>query len=82
MDPIKRGMRAKAILEDDVFKDAFDVLEKEQIGLFTDQVCTAEQLLEAHRMVRALRLLKGQLETVMTTGRLAERRIEKGQHRV
>ena len=47
MDPIQRALRAKAILDDPLFKEAFDVLESAQISLFTTQVCDAEQLMEA-----------------------------------
>lgn len=82
MDPIKRALRAKAILDDPLFKEAFDVLESVQISLFTTQVCDAEQLMESHRMVRALRLLKEQFTSVVTDGKLLERREEKRkQHR-
>lgn len=82
MDPIQRALRAKTILDDPLFKEAFDVLESAQISLFTTQVCDAEQLMEAHRMVRALRLLKDQLASYVTDGKLLERRNVKGQHRV
>jgi hypothetical protein len=82
MDTALRAQRAKALLEDPLFKEAFDVVENEQISLFTEQVCSAEQLMEAHRMVRALRLLKDQLTSYIVDGKLLERRNEKGQHRV
>jgi hypothetical protein len=82
MDTALRAQRAKALLEDPLLKEAFDVVENEQISLFTEQVCSAEQLMEAHRMVRALRLLKDQLTSFIVDGKLLERRNEKGQHRV
>lgn len=82
MDVQQRAHRAKALLEDPLLKEAFDVLENAQIGMFTTQVCDAEQLMEAHRMVRALRLLKDQLTSVIVDGKLLERREEKRkQHR-
>jgi|GEM_PF-1646758 hypothetical protein len=82
MDVQQRANRAKALLEDPLLKEAFDVLENAQIGMFTTQVCDAEQLMEAHRMVRALRLLKDQLNSVIVDGKLLERREEKRkQHR-
>lgn len=80
-DPIKRAQHAKLLVDDPLLKEAFDVLENEQVSLFTEQVCSAEQLMEAHRMVRALRLLKDQLASYIVEGKLLERRIEKGQHR-
>ncbi len=82
MDVQQRAARAKALLEDPLFKEAFDVLENAQVSLFTDQVCSAEQLMEAHRMVRALRLLREQLTSFITDGKLLEQRVKKGQHRV
>ena len=82
MDVAQRAARAKALLEDPLLKEVFDVLENEQVSLFTEKVCDAEQLVEAHRMVRALRLLKEQLTSVVTDGKLLERREEKRkQHR-
>ena len=82
MDTYQRAARAKAIIEDPLFKEAFDVLENEQISLFTNQVCDAEQLMEAHRMVHALRLLKDRLTSVIIDGKLLERREERRkQHR-
>jgi hypothetical protein len=83
MDTTQRAHRAKAIIEDPLFKEAFDVLENAQLSIFTGQACDAEQLMEAHRMVRALRMLKDQLEHVITDGKLLEHRQERRkQHRV
>jgi hypothetical protein len=82
MDTVQRAARAKALLEDPLLKEAFDVLENAQIGLFTTQVCDAEQLMEAHRMVRSLRMLKDQLNSFIVDGKMLERREEKRkQHR-
>ena len=82
MDKIQRAARAKVLLDDPLLKEAFDVLESAQISIFTDQACGAEQIMEAHRMVLALRQLRDQLTSVVTDGKLLERQIEKGQHRV
>lgn len=81
MDKLLRASRAKALLEDPLLKEAFDVLENAQVSRFTNQVCDAEQLMEAHRMVRALRMLRDQLTSFVVDGKLLERRNEKGQHR-
>ena len=82
MDKVQRAGRAKTLLADPLLNEAFDVVQNAQISLFTDNVCDAEQLMEAHRMVRALRLLKDQLASYVMDGRLLERRMDKGQHRV
>ena len=82
MDIHQRAARAKALLEDPLLKEAFDVLENAQISAFTTQVCDAEQLMEAHRMVRSLRMLKDQLTSFIVDGKMLERREEKRkQHR-
>lgn len=82
MDTQQRAQRAKALLDDPLFKEAFDVLENEQISLFTDQVCSAEQIMEAHRMVRALRAVKTHLTSIIVDGKMQDHRVKKGQHRV
>lgn len=82
MDKVQRAARAKTLLDDPLLNEAFHVVQNAQISLFTDNVCDAEQLMEAHRMVRALRLLKDQLASYVMDGKLLERRLEKGQHRV
>ena len=82
MDIQQRAHRAKALLEDPLLKEAFDVLENAQISMFATQVCDAEQLMEAHRMVRSLRMLKDQLTSFIVDGKLLDRREGKRkQHR-
>lgn len=82
MTTVQRAAHAKTLLADPLLKEAFDVVQNAQISLFTENVCDAEQLMEAHRMVHALRLLKDQLASYITDGKLLERRNERGQHRV
>ena len=82
MDKHQRAERAKALINDPLFKEAFDVLHSAQIGIFTGDLCSPEQLAEAHRMVRALRMLREHFENVITTGKMLERQQQqKGQHR-
>jgi hypothetical protein len=81
MDIKQRAERAKVLINDPLFKEAFDVLHSAQIGIFTGDLCNSERLMEAHRMVRALHMLKQQLENVIVTGKLLERQQQKGQHR-
>lgn len=82
MDIKQRSARAKALLDDPLLKEVFDVLENEQISLFTNQVCNSEQLMEAHRDVRALRRIKDRLTSFVEDEKLLERREKRGQHRV
>lgn len=83
MDTLQRAARAKAIVDDPLFKEAFSVLIDEQMSVVGTETCTDEQLMEAHRMVRALRRVQDRLSDVILDGKLLERRLEKGkQHRV
>jgi spermidine synthase len=82
MDVTQRAQRAKALLDDPLFKEAFDVLQDAQIRVFTSDVCSPEQLTEAHRMVRALNALRDQIASIVIDGKMFEHRKEKGQHRV
>lgn len=74
MDTHLRAARAKALLEDPLLKEAFDVLENAQVAVFTSDLCNDEQIMEAHRMVRALRLVKDHLASVIMDGKMLERR--------
>lgn len=81
MDVTQRAQRAKALLDDPLLKEAFDVLQGEQIRVFTSDMCSPEQLTEAHRMVRALNALRDQIASIVIDGKMFDHRREKGQHR-
>jgi hypothetical protein len=81
MDVTQRAARARAILDDPLFTEAFDVLICTQIDVFKSEACDDAQLIEAQRMVRALNAVRDQLTSVITDGQLFEHRIRKGQHR-
>lgn len=81
MDVTQRAARAKALLEDPLLKEAFDVLENAQVSLFTEKVCDAEQLVEAHRMVRALRMVRDQLTSFVEDGKMLDHRAKRGRDR-
>lgn len=74
MDIAQRAARAKALLEDPLLKEAFDMVHNAQVEAFTSDLCSDEQIMEAHRMVRALRLVKDHLTSVVVTGRMLEKR--------
>lgn len=74
MDTHLRAARAKALLEDPLLKEAFDVVQNAQIAVFTSPLCSDAEVMEANRMVRALRLLKDHLTSVVTDGKMLERR--------
>lgn len=82
MDTHVKAARAKQILEDDVFKEALNMVLSEQVGVFTHPTSSEEEIMEAHRMVRALTQLKGYLQSFVDDGKLLEKRQLKGRHRV
>jgi hypothetical protein len=81
MDTHVKAARAKQILEDDVFKEALNLVLSEQVGVFTHSNASEGEIMEAHRMVRALTHLKGQLQSFVDDGKLLERRQDKARHR-
>lgn len=74
MDTLQRAARAKALLEDPLLKEAFDMVHNAQVEAFTSDLCSDEQIMEARRVVRALRLVKDHLTSVVTTGKMLEKR--------
>lgn len=78
MDTLQRAARAKALRDDPLLKEAFEVLENAQIAVFTDPTCADAEVLEARRVFGALRGLRDQLHTVIEDGQLLEHRLAKG----
>lgn len=81
MDTHVKAARAKQLLEDEVFKEALDMVLSAQVGVFQHPTSSEEEIMEAHRMVRALAALKGQLQSFVDGGKLLERRQNKARHR-
>jgi hypothetical protein len=74
MTPEIKAERAKTILADNVFIEAFDMVQSQYIGVFKYPTSSDDEIMEAARMVRALALVKGQLQSFVDTGRLLERK--------
>jgi hypothetical protein len=74
MDVKVKVARAKAILEDDLFKEALSMVIDSQVGVFKYPNASEEDIMEAHRMVRCAALLERQLQSYVTTGKLLERK--------
>lgn len=77
MDTTVRASRAKAILCDDVFIEAQNVVLNECVKVFTDPASSQEEIMEAHRAVRASEALGRQLQKFVDDGRLLERKQKK-----
>jgi hypothetical protein len=78
MDILRRAERAKAIINDPIFVEAFDVVLSNQTAVFASMDATESQIMEAHRMVRALKAVKDQILSVMIDGKVFEHRMQKG----
>jgi hypothetical protein len=74
MTPEIKAERAKTILADNVFIEAFDMVQNQYVGVFKYPTSSDDEIMEAARMVRALALVKGQLQSFVDTGRLLERK--------
>ena len=77
MDTLVRAARARAILDDEVFKDAIDGLKKDQIDIFLSSASELDQIDEARRQVRAIEALRDRLKSVVNDGQILERKINK-----
>ena len=80
MDTHVKAARAKQLLEDEVFKEALDMVLSAQVGVFQYPTSSEEEIMEAHRMVRALDALETQLVSFIVDGKISEHR-NKEQHR-
>ena len=74
MDTVAKAERAKTILADNVFIEAMNVVEEQYVVVFKYPTSSDEDIMEAARMVRALALIKGQLQSFVDNGRLLERK--------
>jgi hypothetical protein len=74
MDAEIKGNRAAVILNDDTFKLAVDGVLSYHIGIFTNASSSQDEIMEAHRMVRSLALIEGQLQSFIDDGEIQKRK--------
>jgi hypothetical protein len=74
MDKMTRAQVAETLLRDPVLLEAFNLVKQRQIEVFEYAKSSQEDIMEAHRMVRALVLLEDQLKTFVMDGKLLEKR--------
>lgn len=74
MDRSVKAARAKSLLQDEILQEAFSVVEENLLEVFRYPNSSQEDIMEAHRMVRALDALRTQLEAFVADGKMAERR--------
>lgn len=74
MDVDVKANNAFRILNDDTFKDAVNGVLSYHIGVFRNPTSSQEEIMEAHRMVRALALIEGQLQSFIDDGEIQKRK--------
>ena len=67
-----RGERAKALMRDPLFTEAFDVLEEKYIGQWKDSSSSLDERETLFQMYQALMMVRGHLIEVIETGDLAK----------
>lgn len=74
MTPEQKKLNAERLLNDETLRLAFDMIQHDAVGVFKYPNASQEEIMEAHRMVRALDALRSQLEVFILDGKMAERR--------
>jgi hypothetical protein len=74
LTPEQRKLNAERLLNDETLRLAFDMIQDDAVGVFRYPNASQEDIMEAHRMVRALDALRSQLERFILDGKMAERR--------
>jgi hypothetical protein len=74
LTPEQKKMNAERLLNDETLRLAFDMIQDDAVGVFRHPNASQEDIMEAHRMVRALDALRTQLEAFVADGMMAERR--------
>lgn len=75
---VERGRRAQDVLDNEVYRDSYTLIEQELIRLWRESRDKDERD-ELHRLLRMLDKARNVLETVMRTGRLAQDAIQQKQ---
>ena len=74
MTPEQKKLNAERLLNDETLRLAFGMIQDDAVGVFRYPNASQEDIMEAHRMVRALDALRSQLERFILDGKMAERR--------
>ncbi len=74
-DAAIRGERARQLLEDTLLVEALDAIERDAVdSLAAARLSDGQALIEHAGRLQAVRLFRQELQSVVTTGRLAEHR--------
>ena len=71
MDATRRAERAEALLRDELLNEAFDTVVETYLDLWRNSDLSEQETREqAFQLVRAVDLVRGHLESVVSTGKL------------
>ena len=80
MDEIKAAAAARLLLDDPTLQAAFDVVRLQQIEAFSRRNATDAEILAAHNRLVAVDDVIAAIVSVVDSGKIAARKLEKGQH--
>jgi len=80
MTPEQRQLNAERLLADDTLQEALNMIRQKALGVFTYPNSSQDDIMEAHRMVRALDAFETQLVSFVMDGKISVHR-KKEQHR-
>lgn len=73
----ERGKKAERLLNDEMFVEAFDSVEKHILSMFRNAPLRDEEgVIKTKYMLHLLSLVKGAVTQVVRTGQLAEKQLE------
>ena len=71
----ERGLRAQAIIENEICSEVWEKMAENARTFMEMPETTDEDVLEARRMLIVLKRVKVQMETIFTTGNMAQMQI-------
>lgn len=74
MTPKAKADAAQRLLSDETLQEALDMIKQEAIGVFTYPTSSQEDIMEAHRMIRAQERLESNLKKFITNFAMLDRR--------
>jgi hypothetical protein len=80
MSAEQKKQHAERLLADPTLREALDMVRGKAIGVFKHPMSSQDEIMEAHRMVRALDALETQLVSFVVDGKISEHR-NREQHR-
>jgi len=80
MNAEQKKQHAERLISDPTLREALDVIRDKAVAVFKYPTSSQEEIMEAHRMVRALDALETQLVSFIVDGKISEHR-KREQHR-